>query len=219
MKKILSLTLAVMLLVSAIPTAFAADQDYTLGTSVTVEGAGGEYTVTVPAALNAGDVGTVTAKGFWAAGETLKVTAPETIEVTNTATSQKATVNVDFDGIESLGNDLEEMNIPVSISIDTGNTKFGTWTGTIVYNVELVGPVKPGEGQKGFTIDGVSYIADEDMEVRDWVNSDYNTGGFYIDGNYAKSPDGKILLSDRGTAVGLAYTFPDGYVFTTGDPA
>lgn len=126
MKKILSLTLAVMLLVSAIPTAFAADQDYSLGTAVTVEGAGGEYTVTVPATLNAGEVGTVTAKGYWASGEILKVTTPDTIEVTNTTTNQKATVNVDFDGIKSRGNDLEEMNIPVSISVDKGNTKFGT---------------------------------------------------------------------------------------------
>ena len=45
MKKILSLTLAVMLLLSAIPTAYAADQDYSLGTAVTVEGAGGECSV------------------------------------------------------------------------------------------------------------------------------------------------------------------------------
>ena len=175
MKKILSLTLAVLMVVSMIPTAFAAEtQDYTLGTAVTVEGAGGEYTVTVPATLNAGEVGTVTAKGYWPKEQTLKVTAPETIEVTHTETSQKATVNVDFDGIESLGNDLEEMNIPVSISIDKGNTKFGTWTGIVEYNVELVIPIN-------FTVDDISYQAEKGMTWAEWVESDYNTEGFYID--------------------------------------
>lgn len=145
-----------------------------MGTAVTVEGAGGEYTVTVPATLNAGQVGTVTAKGYWAAEDTLKVTAPATIEVTNTATSQKATVNVDFDGIESLGNDLEEMNIPVSISVDKGNTKFGTWTGTIIYNVELVKPAVEEANLITFTIDGKEYQAEEGMTAEQWVNSDYS---------------------------------------------
>ena len=178
MKKILSLTLAVLMVVSMIPTAFAAEtQDYSLGTAVTVEGAGGEYTVTVPATLNAGQVGTVTAKGYWAAEDTLKVTAPETIEVTNTATSQKTTVNVTFAGIESLGDDLEEMNIPVDISIDAGNTKFGTWTGTIVYNVEMI---QPPAGQISFVIQDdlgtrTTLYAEEGMTWSEWIASDYNT--------------------------------------------
>ena len=195
MKKILSLTLAVMLLVSAIPTAFAAEnQDYSLGTAVTVEGAGGEYTVTVPATLNAGQTGTVTAKGYWAAEDTLKVTAPETIEVTNTITNQKATVNVDFDGIESLGDDLEEMNIPVNISVDKGNTKFGTWTGTIVYNVELVKPVIPG-AIIVFTIAENEYQAESGMTWAEWVESDYSQGKFGLDN-----------INDRIVATGNGWT-------------
>ena len=199
MKKILSLTLAVLMVVSMIPTAFAAEtQDYSLGTAVTVEGAGGEYTVTVPATLSAGQVGTVTAKGYWAAEDTLKVTAPETIEVTNTATSQKATVNVDFDGIESLGNDLEEMTIPVSISIDTGNTKFGTWTGTIVYNVELV---EPAQGDITFTIAGTEYQAEADMAWEEWVNSDYNSGPFVVYSSYISNNNGGFVKNSDNTRV------------------
>lgn len=195
MKKILSLTLAALMVVSMVPTAFAAEtQDYSLGTAVTVEGAGGEYTVTVPATLNAGQVGTVTAKGYWAAEDTLKVTAPETIEVTNTVTNQKATVNVDFDGIESLGDDLEEMNIPVSISIDKGNTKFGTWTGTIVYNVELVKPVVEEVVLISFRVHGNSYQAEEGMTWTAWVNSEYNTSEYYVEDNTIKSADGKTLI-------------------------
>lgn len=200
MKKILSLTLVVMLLVSAIPTAFAADQDYTLGTAVTVEGAGGEYTVTVPARLKAGEVGTVTAKGYWAAEDTLKVTAPATIEVTNTETNQKATVNVSFDGIESLGDDLEELTKTASISVDKGNTKFGKWTGTIVYNVELVEP--PAPTLITFTIDGEEYQAEEGMTWGEWVESEYNTDGFVTDpestGNSLRTADGRRVLNKVG---------------------
>lgn len=174
MKKILSLTMAVMLLVSAIPTAFAAEnQDYSLGTAVTVEGAGGEYTVTVPATLNAGEVGTVTAKGYWSKDEMLSVTAPETIEVTHTETNQKATVNVTFAGIESLGDDLEELTKTADISVDKGNTKFGTWTGTIVYNVELNDIIT-------FTIGGTEYQAVDGMTWREWANSDYDQNQFGI---------------------------------------
>lgn len=175
MKKVLSLTLAVLLLVS-IPTAFAADQDYTLGTAVTVKGAGGEYTVTVPATLTVNQTGTVTAKGYWAAEDTLKVTAPKTIEVTNTVTNQKATVNVVFDGIESLGNDLEEMNIPANISIDAGNTKFGTWTGTIVYTVDLI---KPPVEIITFTYDGRGLQAEEGMTWEEWCDSKYRPSSSY----------------------------------------
>ena len=205
MKKILSLTLAALMVVSMVPTAFAAEtQDYSLGTAVTVEGAGGEYTVTVPATLNAGQVGTVTAKGYWAAEDTLKVTAPETIEVTNTVTNQKATVNVDFDGIESLGDDLEEMNIPVSISIDKGNTKFGTWTGTIIYNVELVEPVIVGAIE--FTIDGKTYYADEGMTWGEWKDSKYNTDNIDIsklrpEGNSSIVLDYHDILSQKYTVT------------------
>lgn len=165
MKKILSLTLAVLMVVSMIPTAFAAEtQDVSLGTAVTVEGAGGEYTITVPATLTVNQVGTVTAKGYWASVATLKVSAPETIEVTNTATSQKATVNVDFDGIDSKGDDLNEMNIPVNISIDAGNTKFGTWTGTIVYDVDF------DNGMTKITVDGqMSMEANPGETWAEWI--------------------------------------------------
>ena len=215
MKKILSLTLAVMLLVSAIPTAFAAEtQDYSLGTAVTVEGAGGEYTVTVPATLNAGEVGTVTANGYWAKEETLIVTAPETIEVTHTQTNQKATVNVDFDGIEALGDDLEEQTVTASISVDKGNTKFGTWTGTIVYNVELVD--LPDGTFAIMTSSGEQVIleADEGMTWETWRTSDYNTVGaitwadgisFAASGNEYLSGAHYLYTSSEGTEEVYVY--------------
>lgn len=174
MKKILSLALAAMMVVSVLPVAYAADNTYTnpdenteIGTNVTVVGQGGEYTITVPASLEPGQTGMVTANGYWSSHETLKVSAPKTIEVTD---GKKTTnVNVSFMGIESRGDDLNEMNIPVNISIDSGDIKFGKWTGTIVYDVEL-------EVDKvTFTLNGTEHQAEHWMTFGDWVNSDYNT--------------------------------------------
>lgn len=170
MKKILSLTLAVMLLVSAIPTAFAAEtQDYSLGTAVTVTGAGGDYTVTVPATLTPGQTGTVTASGYWSSDEVLYVTVPSTVEVRNG--SQTANINVSFDGIKANGNYIEGMNIPVNISIDNGGILFGEWTGIIEYDVELISLIT-------FTIAGTEYKAEDGMTWFQWANSTYNTDGF-----------------------------------------
>ena len=50
-KRILSAVLATTMVASAIPVAFASNVDYKVGTAVTVVGQGGEYFVTVPAAL------------------------------------------------------------------------------------------------------------------------------------------------------------------------
>ena len=212
MKKILSLTLAALLLVSMIPTAMAADQDYSLGTQITVVGGGGEYSVTVPATLEPGQTGTVTAKGYWSKDQKLTVTAPETIEVTHTETSQKATVNVDFNGIESLGDDLEEMTKAADISIDAGNTKFGTWTGTIVYNVVLADVMPAGE-IINFKVGATSHTAESGMTWADWINSDDNTincsavdgavqaaNGMYvlsIDGNTLVNPSDEIIANQN----------------------
>lgn len=137
MKKILSLALAALMMVSVLPVAYAADVDYQTGTNVKVVGDGGEYYVTVPASLEPGQTGTVTAYGKWASSETVKVWTNETVEVTHSETGEKTTVNVAFDGIESLGNDLEDMEVTADISIDKGEIRFGEWTGVIEYNVEF----------------------------------------------------------------------------------
>ena len=190
MKKILSLTLAALLLVSMIPTTMAADQDVSLGTDITVVGAGGEYSVTVPATLEPGHVGTVTASGYWASNQRLLVTAPSTIEVSSG--DKKASVNVSFAGIDSLGSDIQEMNIPVDISIDDGGIKFGEWTGTIVYNVELIR-----DDMFAFTVDGTKYYAVKRMTWSQWMASEFAPEGFAeVDG--LVQYNGKIVLNASG---------------------
>ena len=177
MKKILSLALASAMIVTALPVAYAAEtQDYSLGTAVNLVGPGGAYTVTVPASMELGQVGTVTANGYWKSYETLIVTADDEIEVTNAETRKTTTVKVNFDGIESLGNDLGEMTIPVDISLDDSNIIFGSWSGVIEYNVQL------NDGIIEFTIGDLgTFQALEGMTWAEWLESDYNTDGFYTE--------------------------------------
>ena len=65
------------------------------------------------------------------------------------------------------------MTKTADISVDKGNTKFGTWTGTIVYNVELNDIIT-------FTIEGTEYQAVDGMTWREWANSDYDQNQFGI---------------------------------------
>lgn len=255
MKKILSLTLAVLMVVSMIPTAFAAEaggnwaggtQVEATGTRSTVEDDGSvthnaEYTITVPALLAPGSSGTVTLEGYWPSDATVKVTAEEKVEVVNNINSaDKKELAVTFASIEKAGSNtaIVTASAPVSVA-DISNALFGKWAGKFNYNVEYNGEaggsgtvtptpdpddggaVEPGEGQKSFTIDGVTYLADAEMDMDAWLDSEYNTGGFYLgsEGYGIYTPDGNILITDDGRMFGAAYVFPDGFAVTSTDPS
>lgn len=153
MKIILSLTLAVLMVVSMIPTAFAADVDYKNGTEVeytgtrsTVEDDGSvthnaEYTITVPAKLAPGGSGTVTLEGYWPSDATVKVTAEEKVEVVNDINSaDKKELAVTFASIEKAGSNtaIVTASSPVSVA-NIENALFGKWAGKFNYNVEYNG--------------------------------------------------------------------------------
>ena len=82
MKKIFSLLLAVLMLVSALPVAYAAEtNDYTAGTAVVYTADNStDYSITVPATLAPGASGIVTLSGSWASNQTVKVTADKTVK-------------------------------------------------------------------------------------------------------------------------------------------
>ena len=179
MKKILSLSLAVMMVVSMIPTAFAADVDYKNGTEVeytgtrsTVEDDGSvthnaEYTITVPALLAPGGSGTVTLEGYWPSDATVKVTAEEKVEVVSDINSaDKKELAVTFASIEKAGSNtaIVTASAPVSVA-NIENALFGKWAGKFNYNVEYNGaaggsgtvtptpdPEQPGDGEEATTI-------------------------------------------------------------------
>jgi len=144
MKKILSLMLAALLLVSAVPVAYATN-DYTAGTVVSYAGTGTEaYTVTVPAALDPGESGTVTATGTFPSNKTLSVTAETSVELA--CGTDTKTLNVSFPGITLAGSNTNEVTASETVGVegwadaDQNNIAaplFGTWSGHFEYNVEL----------------------------------------------------------------------------------
>ena len=155
MKKILSLTLAVLMVVSMIPTAFAAEaggnwaggtQVEATGSRSTVEDDGSvshnaEYTITVPALLAPGGSGTVTLEGYWPSDATVKVTAEEKVEVVNDINSaDKKELAVTFASIEKAGSNtaIVTASAPVSVA-NIENALFGKWAGKFNYNVEYNG--------------------------------------------------------------------------------
>lgn len=139
MKKILSLMLAALLLVSAIPTALATN-DYTQGTQVIYTANGSEsYTITVPALLTPGASGTVTLSGTWADNRIVTVTADSTVTLKNSIKETDTKIlNVNFDGgISEKGNNATSQTFTKSISVDgITDALFGTWSGKFNYNVE-----------------------------------------------------------------------------------
>lgn len=197
MKKILSLTLATLMLVSMIPTAMAADVDYTAGTAVEYTAdsdANRAYTITVPAELQPGQSGTVTLKGKWASNETVKVTADANVVLTNSINAADTkTLDIGFAGIEKAGDNTEEKTYTETVSVAAmpADALFGTWSGKFNYNVEFSDGLSRAtihsidtSGHKSFTIP-----YEDGMTWREWVDSSYNDMYIMIvsGGDYAGS--------------------------------
>lgn len=141
MKKIVCLALAIMMLVSVAPMAFAANVDYSNGTDVSYTGQGSEsYTVTVPALLAPGESGDVILNGTWASNRVVTVGAATQVVLTNSINAQDTkTLAVTFDGIEQVGdnnNAIANVTETVSVAAIT-NALFGTWSGEFTYTVAI----------------------------------------------------------------------------------
>lgn len=201
MKKILSITLAAVMLLSLVPTAFAAENNWQGGTKVEYTATANEqYTVTVPATLAPGAAGDVVASGTWGSNRKLTVTADKDVTLTNSinAADQKV-LDVTFAGIELTGSNTESVSDTKQVAVaNITDAIFGTWSGTFNYNVamsDVAGgtetptpeqPSDPDTGDEGeatvakFSIDGEEYEYEEGMTYGEWVNSEYNTYGFLI---------------------------------------
>jgi len=157
MKKILSLALAAAMVMSALPVAYAAENetDHSNGTEITyigsqeeaAGGAGDVWTVTVPAKMVPGDTGTVKAEGMWAAHKALNVIAPKSVTLTYGAQTMDVAITCNngsnvpstaHNGFYLIGNSVDSVSKEATISVEDATRLFGTWNGTIVYTVELV---------------------------------------------------------------------------------
>lgn len=152
MKKILSITLAAVMLLSMIPAAFAAEigGNWNGGTAVVYgddadeinAGAGTEaYTVTVPASMNPGDNATVSAEGTLPATKKLVVTTADSV-VLSYSGSEK-TLAVTGGDLIMAGSNIEAVSASAAIAVADWSDEvkaplFGEWAGTITYTAEVV---------------------------------------------------------------------------------
>ena len=189
MKKILSLVLAALLLVSMIPTAIAADTNPAVdGTTIKLVGSketiGESYTVTVPAELQPGQEGWVSARGNWSSKQTLMVSCPNS--VTLTYGDQTMTVNItsaDYGGengvlslIEWVGSDTEVSSVDGHIKVEEASALFGTWIGHLTYTVEMVTEESGGNGEMiAFTVIGDQCEAVAGITWEEFKNGDYSS--------------------------------------------
>ena len=227
MKKILSLTLAALLLVSMIPTAMAAENNWQGGTKVEYTAATNEqYTVTVPATLAPGGSGDVVASGTWGSNRKLTVTADDDVTLTNSinAADQKV-LDVTFAGIELTGSNTESVSDTKQVAVaNITDAIFGTWSGTFNYNVAMsdvaggstTEPSDPdtGDGEEATTItfdikdgdseDVFTLQANEGMTWTEWVDSEYNTLGLYVEDNSVKIAADRCLRTGSNSSNILA---------------
>lgn len=152
--------------------------DASAGTNIVLKGnyAEAEYSVTVPAAMSPGDSSTVTATGHWNSDQILKVTAPNF--VTLTYGNQSLDIGITFDGIERAGSDIDQITETAPISVESKTVAFGTWTGVLEYNVELIDTIIT------FTVEDSGtfhiYQAKDGMTWDEWLDTAYNTDGLLL---------------------------------------
>ena len=139
-------------------------------TTVTYTGTSTEsYTLTVPATLTPGASGEVKANGTWASNRTLVVTAPSTVTLTNDIDGGTKTLDVTFEGINQAGNDTVAQTVTTDITVaNITNALFGTWTGTIVYNVSMDdNGVVPAPATVGATFSDGSFLTWEELKLEE----------------------------------------------------
>lgn len=231
MKKILSLMLAIMMLVSAIPAAYATTA-YTNGTQVEYIAdvdANREYTITVPALLNPGQSGTVTLKGKWASNETVKVTADATVELTNSINSNdKKVLNISFAGIEKAGDNTVERTYTENVSVAAmpSDALFGVWSGKFNYNVDYVAgsgttdpsdPDQPGGGEEiSFAYRDVTFKAYAGETWGEYVARDAFGDFMSIKDNVVIMDDFYFLVNDKGENQYADTVIVDGMTYSRG---
>ena len=150
MKKIVSLGLAGLMLLSACPMVYAADVDYQQGTAVSYTADADNngdgisdaeyYEVTVPASLAPGSKGTVTASGTWASNRKLTVSADASVRLTNSINNADyKDLTITFPSIELAGSNTAAVtqSAEVAVAAMPSDALFGTWSGAFNYTVEM----------------------------------------------------------------------------------
>lgn len=94
------------------------------------------YEVTVPALLAPTESGDVTLEGVWSTDITMKVTAPETVDVVNDIDGGVKTLAVEFVDIEEVGDNTKALSFMHRVTVgEITDALIGTWSGNIVFTI------------------------------------------------------------------------------------
>ena len=200
MKKIISLSMVVLSLLSTMSIAYAtttynqnnADEAHTnISLSPAPRAVWESYQVTVPSELSPGDTGTISVSGSWNSEQILTVSCPD--KVTLNYKDQYLDVHVDFEGISVQGSDTKAITAETegatkNIHIEDATVMFGNWTGVLDYSVNLISVSSTEEETITFTVDEISHTARAEMTWEEWIASEYNAGE-----DFDITEDGKVL--------------------------
>jgi hypothetical protein len=198
MKKLFALILTIALMATMSVTAFAADNTFNYdenpqsnGTTVTYSVAP-TYTVTIPETVTIGTDGTektvsaedvVVNKGQYvsvtlAADNNFTVKTAEGAELAYTVTANGEAVAAGDEILAVNPADSADGTATITFDIDESAIQYaGTYIGTATFTIAVKdAPVTT----INFTIDGVSYQAEEGMTWAEWVDSASNTIGLYL---------------------------------------
>ena len=191
MKKLFAMLLAIALMATLSVTAFAADYDTTgdKGMNVTYSVAPA-YTVTIPETVTIGADGTektvstegvVVNKGQYVSvtlaennNFTVKTTEGATLAYTVTKGGQPVAAGDEILAVNPKDGKTGTANI--TFDIDESTIQYaGTYTGTATFTIAV-----KDVPTISFTIEGVSYKAEEGMTWAEWIDSASNTIGLYL---------------------------------------
>lgn len=90
-----------------------------------------------------------------------------------------------------------------------------TFKGGKVMQSDIVAKAVEGEEVTliSFTIGGTPYQAVEGMTWQEWCDSEYNTGGYYIDGNFVRPMAGIVVTNANSNVVSPSLTIINGYAY------
>jgi len=181
------------------------------------------YTVTIPPTVTIGTSGTsaeisaadvVVEKGQYvsvalAENNNFTVKTTEGAELTYTVTANGENVAAGGEILAVNPADGKTGSANITFDIDESAIQYaGTYTGSATFTIAVKDvPVTI----INFTIDGVSYQAEEDMRWGDWVNSAYNNGGFrgdsnaIIKGSFFVSAGGALVYAENPIVSEAAY--------------
>lgn len=205
MRKFLSLLLAVCMLFSMTTMVSAEEKQTTIryvadGTS--------SYEVTVPSLMTPGETKQVTLEGTWTTEEKVVVSAPDSVVLTNNIDGDTEELAVTFNGFEVVGDNRESISLSEDIAVASmpEDVIFGTWEGIVTYTVSVEDVVEePVMMMFSFrqvstgdvTVSQQEYTFVQGMTWREWINSDYNTDNFYLEG----TGEDLAAVCDYGTYI------------------